>query len=94
MQISRRAHSAREEVDGLHTAMKNRADIEQAKGIIMALRGMNADDAFAVLSEQSQNRNIKVSEIAAAIVDSVAQPGHSDCSSQDIKRRSNCRSDE
>lgn len=94
VQISRRAYSAQEEVDGLHTAMKTRADIQQAKGIIMALRGMNADDAFAVLSEQSQNRNIKVSEIAAAIVDSIAQPGHSNGLSQDNKRRSNSRSDE
>lgn len=76
--ISRRAASAEDEVDGLTTAMKTRAGIEQAKGIIMALRGCSADEAFDILATQSQNRNIKVSEIAASLIDSMPareQPG-------------------
>lgn len=69
--ISRRATSAEDEVVGLTTAMKTRAAIEQAKGIIMALRGCTADEAFRVLATQSQQRNIKVSDIAASIIESV-----------------------
>ncbi|MBY4107482.1 GAF and ANTAR domain-containing protein [Rhodococcus fascians] len=69
--VSRRARTAEEEVDGLLTAMKTRAQIEQAKGIIMAMRGIGADEAFAFLSEQSQNRNIKVTDIAATLIASI-----------------------
>lgn len=69
--VSRRAQSAEEEVDGLTTAMKTRARIEQAKGIIMALRCVDADTAFAILSEQSQSRNIKVTDIAASLIASI-----------------------
>lgn len=69
--ISRRAQSAEEEVLGLTTAMRTRADIEQAKGILMAVRGIPADEAFAILSEQSQNRNVKVTDLAASMIASI-----------------------
>lgn len=69
--VSRRAYSAEEQVDGLLTAMKTRARIEQAKGIIMALRGVDPDEAFAILVEQSQHRNIKVTDIAASLIASI-----------------------
>lgn len=69
--VSRRAQSAEDEVRGLMTAMRTRADIEQAKGIIMAVRGITADEAFEVISEQSQNRNIKVTDIAASMIESI-----------------------
>ncbi|MBY3793772.1 GAF and ANTAR domain-containing protein [Rhodococcus fascians] len=78
--VSRRALAAEENVDGLETAMKTRSQIDQAKGIIMAMRGVNADDAFAFLSEQSQHHNIKVTEIAASLIASVTadrSDGHS-----------------
>ncbi|MGA9873016.1 MAG: ANTAR domain-containing protein [Rhodococcus sp. (in: high G+C Gram-positive bacteria)] len=68
---SLRAQHARSELDGLREAMRTRAAIEQAKGIVMAVRGVDADEAFAVLSQQSQNENMKVSAIAARIIDSV-----------------------
>jgi transcriptional regulator with GAF, ATPase, and Fis domain len=54
--------------DHLRVAMESRADIEQAKGIIMASTGCSPDDAFAVLRQQSQNENRKLREIAAEIV--------------------------
>lgn len=71
--ILERTQSAEQEIAGLRTAMKTRSDIDQAKGIIMAMRGISAEDAFALLSEQSQNRNVKVSEIAASMIDSIAE---------------------
>ncbi|MDV8056439.1 GAF and ANTAR domain-containing protein [Rhodococcus sp. IEGM 1343] len=70
--ISRRAETAEHDRDGLTTAMKTRAGIEQAKGIIMTLRGITAEEAFDILSAQSQSRNIKLADIAAALVASVA----------------------
>ncbi|MBY4127353.1 GAF and ANTAR domain-containing protein [Rhodococcus fascians] len=71
--VSRRAKSAEEEVDGLLTAMKTRAQIEQAKGIIMAMRGVDSDEAFAFLSEQSQSRNIKVADLATTLIASISK---------------------
>lgn len=69
---SRRARLAQTEVEGLQEAMKTRAYIEQAKGIIMAARGMSAEEAFAVLADQSQNSNVKVSEVSQRLIESVS----------------------
>ena len=54
--------------DNLRTAMASRAAIEQAKGIIMANVGCSPDEAFVLLSEQSQHENRKVREIAEETV--------------------------
>jgi GAF domain-containing protein len=52
----------------LQAAMDSRAVIEQAKGIIMAERRCDADQAFAVLTTISQNTNRKVRDVAATLV--------------------------
>ncbi|PXY21411.1 hypothetical protein BAY60_25785 [Prauserella muralis] len=68
----RHAHRAvLEENTHLHEAMRHRGVIEQAKGILMAQRGYSADDAFAVLVDLSQHTNIKVHDIAQALIDQV-----------------------
>ncbi|HUR17943.1 MAG TPA: GAF and ANTAR domain-containing protein [Acidimicrobiales bacterium] len=51
----------------LNEAMKSRAVIEQAKGILMA-QGRNADEAFQILVRASQRENIKLREVAAGLV--------------------------
>jgi AmiR/NasT family two-component response regulator len=48
--------------------MRSRAVIEQAKGILMAARRLTADEAFQVLVQLSQTRNVKLREIAARVV--------------------------
>lgn len=48
-----------------------RAIIEQAKGILMSQRAVDADEAFAVLVHASQRTNVKVRQLAAALVESV-----------------------
>jgi transcriptional regulator with GAF, ATPase, and Fis domain len=54
----------------LNEAMKTRAVIEQAKGMIMARSpGMTADDAFDLLRTASQRENVKLRLIAQRIVD-------------------------
>ena len=59
---------ARSLSENLQQAMESRAEIEQAKGIIMAATGCTADEAFAQLRAQSQTENIKLRDIAAQIV--------------------------
>ena len=58
----------------LREAVSSRAVIEQAKGIIMAQRHCEEDEAFAVLTASSQNTNVKIRVLAQGIVRS-AQRG-------------------
>lgn len=53
----------------LEEALRSRAIIEQAKGVIMATTGVDADDAFILLREQSQAENRKLRDIARELVD-------------------------
>jgi hypothetical protein len=55
-------------VGHLRVALESRDVIGQAKGIIMASTGCNADEAFALLVAQSQAENRKVIAIATSLV--------------------------
>ena len=52
----------------LDQAMRSRASIEQAKGVIMGSMGCSADDAFGVLRQQSQSENRKLHDVAEEVV--------------------------
>jgi transcriptional regulator with GAF, ATPase, and Fis domain len=53
----------------LTEAMASRAEIEQAKGMLMARSpGITADDAFGVLRRASQRENVKLRDIAKRLV--------------------------
>jgi GAF domain-containing protein len=54
----------------LQEAMRSRAVIEQAKGILMAERGCDGDGAFELLKSASQRENVKLREIAERLVSS------------------------
>lgn len=54
--------------DQLQEAIGSRAVIDQAKGVLMAREGYDADAAFGWLKRESQNRNVKLRELAAQIV--------------------------
>jgi GAF domain-containing protein len=58
----------------MHTAMANRAVIEQAKGIIMADRRCSSEEAFLILSKLSQDTNRKVRDVAATLVANAQRP--------------------
>jgi GAF domain-containing protein len=60
---------ARELSSGLAEAMKHRAVIEQAKGMLMTTQGCDEDDAFQLLVRASQRENLKLRDIAQRIVD-------------------------
>ena len=49
--------------------------IEQAKGILMAQYRCPPEEAFDLLRRASQSANIKVSVLAAQIVEQIASPG-------------------
>jgi GAF domain-containing protein len=55
-------------------AMRSRAVIEQAKGIIMGDRRCSADEAFAILTKLSQNTNRKLRDVAVALVERSTAP--------------------
>jgi GAF domain-containing protein len=63
---------ARDLARNLQAALDTRAVIDQAKGIIMAVRGINPDQAFAVLVRQSQEENVKLRDLAARFVAALA----------------------
>ena len=48
--------------------------LEQAKGVIMAMRGVPEHEAFEVLRKTSQDRNVKVRVLAQQIVTGVSAP--------------------
>jgi GAF domain-containing protein len=52
----------------MEAAMASRAIIEQAKGVIMGERRCTAEEAFAILNKVSQDSNVKVRDVAAALV--------------------------
>ncbi|MDP9388778.1 MAG: GAF and ANTAR domain-containing protein [Actinomycetota bacterium] len=60
--------SAAELASQLEEAMRSRAVIEQAKGVIMAHSHCGADRAFDILVKASQRENRKLRDIAAEIV--------------------------
>jgi AmiR/NasT family two-component response regulator len=58
------------EYQSLQGAFGRRAVIEQAKGILMARRGVNAAKAFDLLRDHSQRNGRKLAEVAEAVVES------------------------
>ncbi len=59
----------RDMVTNLRQALSSRSVIDQAKGILMARHGYDADAAFAALSEQSQRENVKVRDLAVLLTE-------------------------
>jgi hypothetical protein len=61
--------------DLLPDVIESRAVIEQAKGIVMFVYGVNADHAFRVLRWRSQETNIKLRTLAEQLVADVVAMG-------------------
>ncbi|WP_410589966.1 ANTAR domain-containing protein [Amycolatopsis sp. lyj-23] len=75
LRVHHRYLRAREKAEHLRTALTSRAVIDQAKGMLMAIRQVGADDAFAILVEQSQRENTKLRDLAGRFVERVVS-GH------------------
>lgn len=55
-------------VDNLHRALRLRALVEQAKGMLMEREGYRAEQAMAVLRRASQQANVKVVDLAREFI--------------------------
>jgi AmiR/NasT family two-component response regulator len=56
----------------LQNALTSRAVVDQAIGIVMGQNRCTADEAFEVLRTISQNRNVKLRDVAAGMVAAVS----------------------
>jgi hypothetical protein len=61
-------HSTAQLARDMAEAMRSRAVIEQAKGMLMAEERVSADEAFQRLTTLSQNANVKLREVANRLV--------------------------
>lgn len=57
--------------DDLRAALESRSVIDQALGILMAQSRCGRDTAFGILRRASQNRNAKLRDVAAGVVESI-----------------------
>jgi AmiR/NasT family two-component response regulator len=74
----------------LHARLDTMPVIEQAKGILMAQQRCGPDEAFDLLRRASQRANVKVSVLAAQIVERISRPepdGEADRVSPGSRRR-------
>jgi hypothetical protein len=54
--------------EALRAITERRAVIEQAKGMLMLVYGVDADEAFDVLRKQSQDHNVKLNLVAEQVM--------------------------
>lgn len=70
-----RFQSANRIAETIQRALENRAPIEQAKGMLMALHQVDADAAFDMLRRESQNKNVRLHVVAKDLVERLSGPG-------------------
>jgi GAF domain-containing protein len=71
---ARRWQLSRIQTRNLEHALISRAEIDQAKGILMAIHRCTPSEAFDLMVEQSQRRNIKLRQIAREFLSATTQP--------------------
>lgn len=70
LRVSRQAG----EISQLQEALASRSTIDQALGVLMAQNRCTRDEAFGILRRASQNRNVKLRDVATAVIERVT--GH------------------
>ena len=71
LQQAERHRRALNSIRNLQAALTSRADIDRAVGIVMALHGISASDAFDLLVSRSQEANVKLKVVAKQLLDRV-----------------------
>lgn len=66
-----------EQMEGLRSAMQTRHQIGVAQGMLMLRYGLNEDQAFKFLSRISQDRNVRLRDIAIQVAQELARQGWS-----------------
>ena len=59
----------RAEVDSTRQALADRKVVEQAKGILIRALGLSEPEAFARIQTTARQRNLRLVDVARAIVD-------------------------
>jgi len=57
-----------DELDRTRTALEDRKVIDRAKGILMKAKGLNEEDAYALLRRTAMNEKKKIAEVAQSVV--------------------------
>jgi GAF domain-containing protein len=70
---ARRYTQARAVAQNLSRALESRAVIDQARGVLMAVRGISAQEALDQMIAESQNTNTKLRDIAGQVIRSVGR---------------------
>ena len=73
MQAAIAYYSSRDLADQMRSAMRSRALIEQAKGVLVAQEQVSPDRAFELLVARSQSANRKLRDVAAAVVEAAGR---------------------
>lgn len=68
MTEARRRDAADEAAAAVRGAVRHRAVIEQAKGALMFVYGVDEDTAIAILKTVSQHKNVKLNQLAAELM--------------------------
>lgn len=58
----------REELDEARSQLEERKTIDRAKGIIMRMKGLSEDEAYALLRRTAMNEKRKLVEIASSVI--------------------------
>ena len=72
---SRELAAARKEAAGAHQQLEDRKTIERAKGLLMRRTGSSEQEAYRILQRTSQDRSVRMVDIARAVLES--EPGQS-----------------
>jgi GAF domain-containing protein len=75
---ARRYAEMRTAVANLRLALDSRAVIDQALGVLMVTHKLDADQAFQVLTRESQNTNTKLRSIASHVLENLRREQESD----------------
>ncbi|WP_327686546.1 GAF and ANTAR domain-containing protein [Streptomyces sp. NBC_00467] len=70
--LAQRLADVEEFAEDLQTALKSRAVIDQAIGVIMAQQRCGSEEAFAILRSASQHRNVKLRDLCAGLLTNLA----------------------
>jgi hypothetical protein len=73
LSLATRLKASERTTDQLEDALTTRAIIDRAIGIVMHDNQCSADGAFDALRRVSQNRNVKLRDVAAAVVTAVSE---------------------
>ncbi len=67
--VADRSASDRSQInEQLQQALSSRVLIEQAKGVLSQIGGLDMDDAFAVLRRYARDHNLRLGDLAGAVV--------------------------